>query len=856
MSDNICNICNFWRTNIQLIPCNHIFHARCIYPWPINSCPICNHSIESISCLKIMPCLKINNPKRSLYINNIQIFGIQRKGKWITYETEYANLLRELFVSGTIPISNDTKITSFLCHLLQCSSARLRSKIKTGKRVYHNHIINKDISQAEINHYYNSQKKLSELEENFIHSSAINTTTSEEAVILSYQLQRHWLIHFVNSWSKKYIITHNNTETIYQSLVNVVTYNNILCLTHITSLHDIKQYFDQIVKSHYSLYGIVMSLSNKTNLLYSSNFTRLINYLSHDIDVTNNHINITEISNIFSNHIDFIDCLTIFDDMTNRFHSSCVLLPNNQQLQRSNVYTHRFVDLYSIMLEDVIRCEMILCFNLELNVSIATFRFVEISIRDTVMILPTMSMNHASTIENKPQKRGHSLEDLMSQYPPTGNTTNYANNQSNFSNGYTNNYPSNQHTNYTSNYPTNQSSNYSAKYPSDFLTTNITNYSSTSLNSSDNQSTINTSIIPVHSTSYDDLLSICSTVSEPAHIHTDSHTNTNSNNSVSSSTSDNDPASHTNSTSTTTSAINTTNTTTNTNTNNNSNNTIFLTKPTSYSSKAMTIEEALGSFNDSYVYDVTDSNDSTITTSSDDNNPITNQLIKEMEENINSLSIDTDTSQKNNKSNINNNLIHVARPKLISTVTSYKTISGIDLPANFLKGTTLYRQPSQSIGSVDATLKSMLKFIPFDIIELWVPVVMPDNNTMLLFAGSAAADNDLSTWASYSRSFMFDATVGLPGRVSTKHRPECVPDVCDVSNYKYLRVNGARSLGIHASVGLPIPTVKSGDFDAVIVFYSKQKFDPKPELVDYLTKLLESMKIKATIKSQSIQKLF
>lgn len=178
--------------------------------------------------------------------------------------------------------------------------------------------------------------------------------------------------------------------------------------------------------------------------------------------------------------------------------------------------------------------------------------------------------------------------------------------------------------------------------------------------------------------------------------------------------------------------------------------------------------------------------------------------------------------------------------------------------------------PSIKLNSVtvDAALKSLLRYVPFDLIEIWVPVptqLNGDNRSIpLYFAGSTSTSTSLASWSSYSRSFVFHENVGLPGRVSVGHQAEAFNDIASLPKNTYLRVEGAQKLGIHASVGIPVHAgkvsndtlelVSSNNRDrvndkypqAVVVFYSRNVFEPKKDLIHYLTDVMKDLNVNAS----------
>ena len=100
-------------------------------------------------------------------------------------------------------------------------------------------------------------------------------------------------------------------------------------------------------------------------------------------------------------------------------------------------------------------------------------------------------------------------------------------------------------------------------------------------------------------------------------------------------------------------------------------------------------------------------------------------------------------------------------------------------------------------------------------------------------------------WGSYSRNFYFRPSQGLPGRVLQDARPEAQTDVTSLTRDVFPRVDGARSLGLHATLGIPVRA--SDGTQMVVVFYSHDAFTPTQELVRFTEELLGRWNFKASI---------
>lgn len=179
-------------------------------------------------------------------------------------------------------------------------------------------------------------------------------------------------------------------------------------------------------------------------------------------------------------------------------------------------------------------------------------------------------------------------------------------------------------------------------------------------------------------------------------------------------------------------------------------------------------------------------------------------------------------------------------PTLLSATTT------VDAPSSYV-GISQAPSSAPSVPtSFESILQSLLRVIPFHVVEIWVPVQLEDGATVMLFGASAALDKDLHGWSQYSRNFSFHPDVGLPGRVATARIAESRPDVATLSMPTFLRAEMAGSLGIHAACGLPFFT--GSKCDAVVVFYSRHIFQPSPALIEYMGHICELLNIRAQIR--------
>lgn len=197
------------------------------------------------------------------------------------------------------------------------------------------------------------------------------------------------------------------------------------------------------------------------------------------------------------------------------------------------------------------------------------------------------------------------------------------------------------------------------------------------------------------------------------------------------------------------------------------------------------------------------------------------------------------SNKKHKSSTVLSSIANEVAPTLVSAITTVDIAPYTRIP----------QQPSNSPNvpiSFESILQSFLRVIPFHVVEIWVPVQLTNNSTVLLYGASGALDKDLLGWSSYSRNFSFNPDVGLPGRVATARTVESQTDVAKLPMPTFLRAEMAGSLGIHAACGLPFFT--GNKCDAVVVFYSRHIFEPTPSLIEYMSNICESVNIRAQIR--------
>ena len=94
------------------------------------------------------------------------------------------------------------------------------------------------------------------------------------------------------------------------------------------------------------------------------------------------------------------------------------------------------------------------------------------------------------------------------------------------------------------------------------------------------------------------------------------------------------------------------------------------------------------------------------------------------------------SSSKQKSSPVLSSIANEAAPTLVSAITTVDIAPYIRIP----------QQPSTPPNvplSFESILQSFLRVIPFHVVEIWVPVQLTNNSTVLLYGASGALDKDL-----------------------------------------------------------------------------------------------------------------
>ncbi|CAM9798294.1 unnamed protein product [Discosporangium mesarthrocarpum] len=125
----------------------------------------------------------------------------------------YAQRIVADFEAGTIPLSEGTKLGSFLCSILNCSPSRLSKKLKIGKKYFQRCPPRPEGSEYVAKHVEH-QRRLSEMEEMFLMAESQTNRGMANTQVLSERIQTEWRERFIG-----------HAHTVNQKLKNAWDWN-------------------------------------------------------------------------------------------------------------------------------------------------------------------------------------------------------------------------------------------------------------------------------------------------------------------------------------------------------------------------------------------------------------------------------------------------------------------------------------------------------------------------------------------------------------------------------------------------------------------------------------------------------
>ncbi|KDO28587.1 hypothetical protein SPRG_06443 [Saprolegnia parasitica CBS 223.65] len=121
-----CTLCKGADALLELTPCGHTFHPRCIHTWPIVACQVCHAPSPAVRVVRMKggPSGTALPPRRT----------------WFDSEKEYCDVLLALFHEGSLPLVKGVHLRPTLATLLHCNPMRITKKFKQhaqlGKQLY------------------------------------------------------------------------------------------------------------------------------------------------------------------------------------------------------------------------------------------------------------------------------------------------------------------------------------------------------------------------------------------------------------------------------------------------------------------------------------------------------------------------------------------------------------------------------------------------------------------------------------------------------------------------------------------------------------------------------------------------
>jgi len=169
-----------------------------------------------------------------------------------------------------------------------------------------------------------------------------------------------------------------------------------------------------------------------------------------------------------------------------------------------------------------------------------------------------------------------------------------------------------------------------------------------------------------------------------------------------------------------------------------------------------------------------------------------------------SSNLSTTTAYTPSTPNLAASLAHFLATTTGSSSSSSSTdrAEGEKSPLSYRDQLDMYYSPPCSF---EQTMQNFLRHLPFEAVDIWVPVFSsPSGTCRLHFGGGTASNPELSQWIYYSKNFQFEPNQGMPGRVFSTGNPEFRDDVARLTNDVFLRrVSSSRSSSRRSSRSSP-----------------------------------------------------
>jgi hypothetical protein len=133
-----CAKCGSARPDVRFPCCGFRAHARCFVgcDWPCLACPGCGRRGGPPDGAALPVEVALPEPFRrngEAVAVSAEELNKTRGGRWPDAEVLFAEMVMKQFGEGGLPLKEGARLGIFLCSLLQCSAARLSSKLRTGK---------------------------------------------------------------------------------------------------------------------------------------------------------------------------------------------------------------------------------------------------------------------------------------------------------------------------------------------------------------------------------------------------------------------------------------------------------------------------------------------------------------------------------------------------------------------------------------------------------------------------------------------------------------------------------------------------------------------------------------------------
>merc|ERR1712146_773055 len=140
----------------------------------------------------------------------------------------------------------------------------------------------------------------------------------------------------------------------------------------------------------------------------------------------------------------------------------------------------------------------------------------------------------------------------------------------------------------------------------------------------------------------------------------------------------------------------------------------------------------------------------------------------------------------------------------------------------------------------------LIETIPFDAVDIWVPIMDENGNYSLHYGTGVSTKESILEWSQSSTEYVFPNNQGVPGRVFNSHHEEFWHDASNVPAGIFKRQRLAKKIGVRSLFAIPI--LDPSGFSYALLFYSVQTIQLTKEIVRIIRSYVSTWKVSVVLR--------